>query len=206
MLPVHMANEWPQLLVQHESTAGPKVTQVRGSLVVSSLQTLRELDLYPRYIAQLPAVWHEPVLFGLASSWLPIDVVLAHYGACDAMALAPAEMDTLGEHVAARIMGSFIGTLLRSARVTVGSAPLVGLRNYDRLWDRLLLGGGCTASLTGPKDALIESRGVPMFRYGYFRIAYAALVRAAAMPFVKTCHTRILRSTDSSTTVMLSWV
>jgi hypothetical protein len=63
------------------------VLQVRGSLVASSLQTLRELDLFPRYLALLDKDKHEPILFALASSWLPLELAMAHYGACEAMAL-----------------------------------------------------------------------------------------------------------------------
>lgn len=207
MLIRYMANGWPQLLVDHKSTAGPVVTQVRGSLVVSSLQTLRELDLYERYVAALPNAWREPVLFALASSWLPVDLVLAHYAACDSLRLTGAEMDAIGTHVAERVMGSFLVTLLRGSRVrSTISSSVMALQNYHRFWDRVMQGGGCRITLTGPKDAIIESRGVPMFRYEYFRTAYPALMRAAGMVFAKSCYTRVLRTTDTSMDIALSWV
>jgi len=202
-----MANARSQLLVAHDSTSGPVVLQVRGSLVVSSLQTLRELNLYPRYIAKLAPEWHDRVLFALASSWVSSDIAMAHYGACDAMALEPAEMSAIGSHVAERIMGSFLATLLRGARVTgATSLPVVALQNYNRLWDRLLQGGGCKVLLTGPKDALIDSYGVPMFRYAYFRTAYSALVRSCGLLFCKSCYTRVVSASDTSMSIMFSWV
>jgi hypothetical protein len=202
-----MVSEATRTLAEHKSAAGATVLHVRGSLVVSSLQTLRELNLYTRYIAHLPAAMHDAVLYALASSWLPCDVALAHYGACNAMELGEHELKAVGEHVARRILGTFLGTLLRGSRLFgANMRPIVALENYPRLWDRLLQGGGCTTRQTGPKDATIDSWGVPMFRYPYFRLAYQSLIRGAGLMFGNTMHIRALRSTDTSLTIALSWV
>jgi hypothetical protein len=176
-------------------------------LIVSSLQTLRELDFFPRYIEHLPASAHDTVLFALAASWLPLEVAMAHYGACDAMGLDDRELDMIGQNVSARIMGTFLGTLLRGSReLGASAAPLVALKHYDKLWDRLLLGGGCHVRQTGPKDAVIESRGLLMFRYRYFRVAYASLIRGAGLMFARTVYTRVQRSSDTAMIVSVSWV
>src|ERR1044071_2433884 len=105
-----------EVLSEHESASGPVVTQVRGALIVSSLQTLRELDFMDRYLGHLARVHHDEVLLALASSWLPASLALAHYGACDAMGLSDRDLDAIGQHVSQRIMGTFLGTLLRSSR------------------------------------------------------------------------------------------
>jgi hypothetical protein len=196
-----------QLLTEHESAAGPTVVQVRGSLIVSSLQTLRELSHFERYLGHLHKAQHEPVLLALASSWLPLDLAMHHYGACEAMHLTEAELDAIGQHVSARIMGTFLGTLMRSSRqLGAAASPVIPLRQYHRLWDRLLLGGGCLVRSSGLKDAYIESRGVPMFRYRYFRIAYTGLIRGAGLMFAKAVYTRIRKATDESLSIDASWV
>ena len=160
------------MVVEPLSAAGATLVQVRGSLIVSSLQTIHELKLYPRYIVNLPAPLHESVLYALASSWVPCELALAHYTACDAMELSEQELQSVGEHVAKRILGTFLATLLRGTRlVGANMRPIAALQNYPRLWDRLLQGGSCKVCQTGPKDATIESRGIPMFRYRYFRFA-----------------------------------
>lgn len=183
------------------------VIEVRGSLVVSSLQTLRDLALFDRYLAHLESDKREPILFALASSWLPVELAMAHYGACDAMGLPDSELLKIGEHVSGRIMGTFLGTMLRSSRqLGANTSPLVPLRQYHRLWDRLLIGGGCTVRSTGLKDVTIESRGVPMFRYRYFRTAYAGLIKGASQLFAKTVYTRIRQGSDTMLTVDASWV
>lgn len=196
-----------QQLAQHESSAGPVVLQVRGALIASSLQTLRELSLFERYLQGLPSDQRDPILFALASSWLPVELALAHYGACEAMELPEPDLIKIGEHVAGRIMGTFLGTLLRSSRQMGASAsPLIPLRQYHRLWDRLLVGGACTVRTSGLKDVTIESRGVPMFRYRYFRVAYTGLIKGAGLLFARNVFTRVRHASDTGLTIDASWV
>jgi hypothetical protein len=196
-----------ELLSEHESASGTIVTQVRGALIVSSLQTLRELNFMDAYLRHLPKVHHDDVLLALASSWLPARLALAHYGACEAMGLDESDLDAIGQHVSQRIMGTFLGTLLRSSRnLGAGATPVIPLRQYHRLWDRLLMGGGCTVRTSGLKDAYIESRGVPMFRYRYFRVAYMGLIRGAGLMFAKAIYTRVRTASDDSLSIDASWV
>ena len=196
-----------KVLMQHESASGPRVVQVRGTLLVSSLQTLRELNLFDRYLGHLPTDQHEPVLFAVAATWLPLRVAMAHYGACDSMGLSNTELETIGQHVSDRIMGTFLGTIMRSSRqLGAPTTPVVPLRQYHRLWDRLLLGGGCSVSATGPKDVVIESHGVPMFRYHYFRTAYTGLVRSAGLMFARSIYLRTHRTGEEALTIYASWV
>lgn len=194
-----------QLLNDHHSPHGPVVTQIRGSLIASSLQSLRELDLFERYLTHLPAEQQAQVLYVLAASWAPVELGMAHYAACDAMGLTDRELEDIGQHVSHRIMGTFLGTLMRSARV-VAAPTSVPLRQYPRLWDRLLLGGSCRVSMLGQKEGRIESNGVPMFRYRYFRVAYAGLVRGAGLMFRSSVYSRIRKATDDSLTIDVSWV
>jgi hypothetical protein len=196
-----------EVVSHHDSANGRTVTQVRGSLIVSSLQTLRELNYLDAYLTHLPKKLHDEILFAVASSWLPVELALAHYGACEAMNLASPELEAIGQHVSSRIMGTFLGTLMRSSRDLGASAtPLIPLRQYHRLWDRLLMGGGCTVRSSGIKDASIESRGVPMVRYRYFRIAYMGLIRGAGLMFAKAVYTRIGKASDTDLTIEASWV
>ncbi len=192
-----------ELVADHQSSRGPNVVQVRGSLIASSLETLRQLGLFDRYIAHLPAEYHEQILYVIAASWVPIDVAMAHYRACDEMQLAESELHEIGQYVSKRIMGTFLGTLMRTATSVI--APGSALRYYPRLWDRLLMGGGCTVSTLGSNEARIESRGVAMFRYRYFRVAYTGLIRGAATVFRSSVQTRIRSSTDNALTIDISW-
>ena len=193
-----------ELVAEHRSSHGPNVVQVRGSLIASSLETIRQLDLFDRYIGHLPPQHHDQIVYVIAASWVPIEDAMAHYAACDAMQLTEPELHEIGGYVSKRIMGTFLGTLMRTAGSVI--APGSALKHYPRLWDRLLVGGGCSVSMMGKKDARIEWRGVPMFRFRYFRIAYTGLIRGAAQVFGEHVNTRIRNVTDNSLTIDLQWV
>lgn len=197
-----------ELIVDHQSAAGARTQQVRGTLLVSSLQALREFGYFERYLDNVPSDKRDAILFCVANSWLPLELAMAHYGACDAMDLSESELQGVGEAVSKRIMGTFLGTMLRSGRgVGAGPSPWIPLRQYGRICDRLLEGGRHRVSELGPKDALVESSGVPMFRYRYFRAATLGIMRGAAGMFARTCYARELSGVDAERIqVSLRWV
>ncbi len=194
-----------KVLAEYSSPQGPRVSQVRGSLIVSSLETLREVGLFDRYLRELPLALQDEVPFVLASSWVSVDLAMGHYAACEGMNLNDEELDEIGRHVAHRIMGTFLATLVRSAR-KVAAPSLVPLAQYPRLWERLMIGGSCRVLHRGMKDARIESNGLPMFRYRYFRVAYTGLIRGAGSVFRSGLHARQVRASDDSLVLDVSWV
>jgi hypothetical protein len=197
-------------VLEHWGKSGKTVVQVRGSLIASSQQTLRDQKLFERYAELLPPGQRETVLFVSASNWYPIDIAMTHYGVCDALALNELQIKQIGEIVSERIMGTYLGTILRTGRnVDAGTSPWIPLKYYDRLWDRILDGGGCTVKERSTKDAIVESRGVPMFRYRYFREAYVGLVRNAVTLFCKKCYAQnfeIDTSDQDALGMSISWV
>jgi hypothetical protein len=200
-----LTNQPAELIADYKSANGPTLLQVRGSLLASSLQTLRERGLYERYVPHLVNAQRDDILYCVAASWLPVELAMAHYAACDAMQLTDQELEAVGGDVSRRIMGTFVATLVRSAR-HVTTPTSIPLRQYPRLWERLLMGGGCRVYLTGPKDARIESYGVPMFKYKYFRTAYVGTLRGAGLMFRSAMHARVKRATDDALTVEINWV
>lgn len=182
---------------------------VRGTLIASSLQTLRELGYFDRYVTLLPARFKEAVLFGIASSWLPLEVAEAHYKACDDLELGEAEVLAMGEAVSKRIMGTFLGTLLRTGR-NFGAAPTpwLVLCQYHRVCERILDGGKFMVIELGPKDAIVQTQGLPLFRFRYFRTATLGMFRGGVGVFAKTCFARELpeRSSQDALGVSLRWV
>jgi hypothetical protein len=195
-------------ILEFHSPEGPVVKHVRSTLISSSVQTLRENKLFDRYLTYLPKEFHEAVLLTIAPTWMPVEVAMAHYGSCDALNLAESELERIGESVSSRIMGTFLGTLVRSSR-NVGATPLIPLRQYDRLLSRLMSGGSCIVKQTGPKDAVVQSHGVPMFEYRYFRVAYQGVVRGSIGMFAKKVLTRSLHGTGGNPHVAftgVSWV
>lgn len=193
-----------EIIADHQSAHGPMVTQVRGSLIASSLATLRANDFFDRYITHLPAQHHDQVLYVIAATWVPIDVAMAHYGACDAMQLTDAELELMGRSVSEKLTNTFMGTLVRTTRMVIAPRA-VPLRHYPKVWERLFMGGGCTVSMHGETEARIESRGIPMFRYRYFRAAYEALIRGAGLMFRSSMNVRTRKFADDSLLIDLTW-
>jgi len=184
-------------IVEHQSPGGPQLVRVRGSLVVSSLQALRELGHFERYRALLPAARRDQLLSCPPNCWLPLEVAELHYAACDGLALSEAATRAVGEAVSQRIMGTFLGTMMRSGRsVDALPSPWIPLRQYGRICDRLLDGGSHVVTALGPKEALIETSGMSLLRFRYVHNAMLGIASGAAGLFAKRCTTSELPSAD----------
>jgi hypothetical protein len=136
---------------------------------------LIDRGLLQRYAAFLSPEHRTRLDESLAPEWLPLELGLAHYAACDSLSLSPSELQEIGEDVGIRLQGTFIGTLTRSAR-NVGLTPWVPLAQFARLKERLMQGGAVMVTKTGPKDATVELHQIELFKHTYFRVAYAGVI------------------------------
>jgi hypothetical protein len=159
-----------------------RVTSVRSTLIHASLDSLRQRDLIAQYTALLPREHHEAILQTLAATWLPIEVGMAHYRACERLDLMDHDQIDIGSDVGRRIQRSALSTIARASRAA-GVTPWLGLTSIDRLWFRLMQGGGACVTKTGPKDARIVFEGVPLAEFRYFRNGFRGLILAAAELF-----------------------
>lgn len=196
-----------ELVVDYHSPEGPVAFKVRSTLLMSGLQALREFGYYDRYVELLPAEYHERILFAVAPEWLPIEVATQHYRACDELDISDAALDRVGAHVSTRLMGTFPAKLVRSGRA-LGATPWTALKQYDRLWQRILVGGGCNVEKVGPKDAIVRSFGIPMLESRYFRTAYQGVLRGAGTLLAKSSFVRPLPAPDGplSAATHVGWV
>ena len=203
------AKAWPtELVCDHHSAAGPVVTAVRGTMLVSSVGTIRELGLYERYYACLPEAMREQVLYTLAMSWSPIEVAIAHYEACDRMGLRDEEIAEIGARVSGRFANTFLGTLLGSARGAGVDAPWLGLRAQPRSWDRMFMGGGARIERVGPKDVIGTFTGTPLARIRYYRQSFCGYYRGLAKLFGHQAHVKVIGDRGDRDTLRVSgsWV
>lgn len=195
-------------IVEHQSPGGPQLVRVRGSLIISSLQALRELGHFDRYRTLLPAERRDALLGCTANSWLTLELAEQHYAACDALSLSEPATRAVGEAVSQRIMGTFLGTMMRSGRsVDAAPSPWIPLRQYGRICDRLLDGGSHVVTELGPKAALIETSGVSLLRFWYVRNAMLGITSGAAGLFAKSCTTSELPAAQpDQIRISLHWV
>lgn len=196
-------------MVDHTSAAGPKVTHVRGTLLVNSLRLLEESGHLPTYLELMPKAELDAVRYAVAASWIPISLALTHYQTCDRLGLSDSELERVGTAASTRIAETFLASALRAARPAGMDSVWFGIRYQGRLWDRLYLGGSAVIVKTGPKDLLGEMRGLPLVEARYFRIASMALNLGLARLLCKTAYikpARTLTSDPHSLAFALSWV
>ncbi|MDB4972787.1 MAG: hypothetical protein JWN48_1128 [Myxococcaceae bacterium] len=196
-------------LVDHTSSQGPVVTHMRGTLLVSSVDNLRELGCHDRYFALLASEHRDAVKYCMATSWLPIEVALAHYQACDELDLDDAQRRQLGEMMANRVAATFLSALLRATRNVGLESFRLALSQNDRLWDRMYQGGGVRIYQTGPKDVVMENFGQPLVTSRHWRTAYAAYLGAVVRMFAKSAFVKQVHPREPSATSIAfaaSWV
>lgn len=161
------------------------VTHVRGSLLLSSVQSLRAAGLFDRYAANLSAAAETAIFSFPASHWHSLLVANDHYAACEALNLTMAEQIDLGYQVSTRVQGTFVALLLRTAR-QLGVTPWIVLDNIEKIWDRVLKGGG-GARVRRVSDNVAQCMlaGIPIVDIPYLRNAWRGAFVAALEPFCK---------------------
>jgi hypothetical protein len=165
-----------EVIIAHLTPLRP-ASHVRSTLLQSSLNFLRERGHYDAYLRIVSPEYRDTIVSSLAPGWLPIEVGVAHYRACDALPLSPEQRIAIGESVGDRIQGTFMRTLVQTAR-SAGVTPWLLFKRFDRMWERLFQGGSVEVVQVGPKDLTVEVRGAQVSQFGYFRTAFTGVVRA----------------------------
>jgi len=146
------------------------MTEVRSTLVTSSLAALRNRNLFERYDAIQRSAHRDTILNCVAGEWLSLEVAFAHYRACDALGLSSSEQIEIGKDVSKRIHETFLGLVVKAAR-GMGVTPWLLLAKANTTLSRIARGGGIRVTRVGPKSARIELVQVALLQVPYFRNA-----------------------------------
>jgi hypothetical protein len=181
-------------------------TEVRSTLLCTSLKALRTRGYFSRYLDVLERPLHDTILSLVGGEWLPVDVAVAHYLACDRLELPLAVIEEIGSEVGRRVNESVVSVLVRATR-ELGATPWSALAHLPKLNDRLFRGGAFTVIKSGPKDARIEWLGQPCARSTYFQRAFATHVASVCDLFCTKAYARRLPEGCSGTALAyrLSW-
>jgi hypothetical protein len=137
----------------------------------------------------LPAEYR-PIVTGCVSGvWLPIDVAVVHYNACDRLQLATRDVLEIGREVTKKVHGTALRTFLALAR-ELGVSPWTALERATTLWARCWEGGEVTVKTLGPKEARIEIAGWPCAAATYCRVACRGMLAAVLEPFCAKVYVR----------------
>jgi hypothetical protein len=185
----------------------PAATRIRSTLLVSSLRALRRRELFDSYARFVAPEQVETITSAVAGIWLPIDLGVAHYRACDALRLPLSEQLLIGAEVVREMQQTFLGTLVKLS-ASAGVTPWAGLRKFSTIYERMFDGGGVCITQLGPKDARAEVVGLPLASIGYFRNAYRGFIQAGCEFFSARVYVVEATKFCSSTTVgyRVSWV
>jgi hypothetical protein len=147
------------------------------------------------------------VLETVAGVWLPVDVCMAHYRACDALDLSKREAWEIGMEVTRKVHGTSLALAFRLAK-QAGVTPWSILAPLPRLWERVWQGGGIAIYERGPKEAILEviqwrPAGIP-----YVRHTIPAVVHGVVELFCRKAHVTEVADLTSETSIglKLQWV
>lgn len=186
----------------------PPVVRVRGTLLASSLQGVRERGLQDTYFEALDSQHHDTIREMVAATWLPVEVAMAHYEAVDALGLSARAQWTMGRRVAERVQHGWAGTVVRALKASGAVTPLRVLGRFPSGWERLMDGGATAVYQTGPKDLRVEGHGVPMAPGTYFRNAFGGMFESTLELVARTVYVSELPRYRGPTTCAysISWV
>lgn len=175
-------------------------THFRSTWLTASLDGLKAKGHYARYIELLPARFHDPILHSIAGVWLPIDIAVAHYAACDALGLTQAEQLDMGREVLTRLKKTIFSLAFRAAR-DIGVTPWTMLKLLPGQFEREVRGGACGVFRLGPKDARIELIGFPLSSSPYTRAGLRGLAHGLCEPLCSKVYSQELRDLTGPTTL-----
>jgi hypothetical protein len=159
-----------------------------------------------RYLANLPAQYHDAVAHSVAGIWLPIEVAVAHYEACDALHLPPEEQVAIGRQVTELVHKTSYSLAIRLVK-EAGVTPWACLALQKRLWQRIWEGGDVAVFKLGPKEARVEIAGWPCSRVPYIRRGLRGLLVGQSELFCKKAYASEIPHlcTDTSLGYRVAW-
>lgn len=197
-----------EVFLPHAATPDrvPMASSVRGTVLLGSVRGLRTRGLYDRYLEMLEPKWHETIASLTAGTWLPIDLAMAHYAACDALKLDRDTIEAIGRESGLFVNGTVLSAVAKIS-ATAGVTPWFPLSNAHKLQTRTWVGSSIAIYKLGPKEARFEWIQLPVARFAYMRAGFAAFAGAIGGLFTSKM---VVRDMDliprsSVVTYRMSW-
>jgi hypothetical protein len=165
-----------EVLIPYDPAAG-SLTAVRNVLLQSSIAQLRSQGHYPRYVEEIEPRILEKLESNVGPGWIDAEFALAHYEACDRMALTPKELAALGRQVGEHLQATALASLRTTAKHG-GYDPWTAVSAISRVWPRMYQGGSTQYVKVGPQELLVEAKGYRLNQFSYFRLGSIAVLKA----------------------------
>jgi hypothetical protein len=200
----------PEVVVPLPSprSLAPRATKVRGSWMLSSRRALREAGLLDAYVSYLPPEVDGVLRAPSPAEWLPMEVALAHYTACDKLDLPTTQLVTMGATAVRFGHAKVIDVVAKLVTGAGVATPWTVFEHAQRFWDRTFVGGAVGVARLGPKEAQIEVAGWPCAAFRYTRIACRGVLSGTAEVFCEKAYVREVESlcTPLSLGYRIGWI
>ena len=167
-----------EIIVPHDLSRGPLVA-VRRMLVHSSIAELGASGLYERYSQVIDRGTLERIRELIGPGWMPVELALEHYSACDKLQLSDEAIHDAGIRA---------GDKMGSALLVAGAQPQIELKDrspwpllqaFARMGRRIYDGASAQYVKTASNALRIEYYGNPLFGFHYYRVAHGGFLRQA---------------------------
>jgi hypothetical protein len=188
----------------------PLATAVRSTWLASSLRTVREVGgvRLEDYLSHLSPPDRDAMIALVPGQWLPIELAMAHYRACDRLPLSTDLRIEIGIGAARHAHQSFFGVFLRAAKAS-GLTPWTIVPQFSRVWRGAFIGSALAAYKLGPKELRVEFVGWPCAKVDYCRVATRGVLRGFIELFCQRAYVveqPERRLADTTLSFRVSWV
>ena len=153
------------------------VTEVRSTLLLAGIQSVRAQGLYPQYSDVLSPGVRERIV-GLAGGiWVPVELAVAHYSALERLAIGRLTIEALGAEVAERTWKHILAPVFARAK-RIGPKPWEAFSHTHETVKLNWRGGDVQITKEGETQALYEWVRQPCANVPYFVTSFGSFMRA----------------------------
>ncbi len=173
-----------EVLLDYVHPDGPRVTHMRGLLLVNAINNLKSWGVYDRYLEALSEKDRDWLVSTIVTSWVPIEAAELHYRTASQLNIPNSTIEDAGRRMAVRVAEMYLSPAIKSGRAVEAFAAVMA--KNDKMWERMYQGGACLVVRLGPAAFQLEDYGNPLVQYHPFRHAYAAYMSTLASLFRKS--------------------
>jgi hypothetical protein len=176
-------------------------THFRRLWLSASSRVLRRRGHWERYLDVVSDDLRAHVTGGpAAATWLPIDIALAHYEACDALRLDETEQVAVGQEVALLALRKTFALALRRAGQPAAT-PWTAFGLFKRHWLHVWRGGDLASFKMGSCEARVEFAAWPCAGIPYVRQAMRGVLLGQTRSLCAEAKVEILGPLCTATTL-----
>jgi hypothetical protein len=146
-------------------------------LVHSSIAELGQLGLYDRYSELIGRRLLEQITELIGPGWMPVELALEHYRACDQLQLSDKIIVEAGERAGDKLGSALLVGCAQPDASTKERSPWPILPALARMGRRIYQGASAQYTRTGQNSLLIEHCLNPLFGFHYYRVAHGGFLR-----------------------------